>query len=138
MDILLLDEDGRAQELVDVGETVRLHVKVRINDAVPRLVLGYGIKDRLGQFVFGTNTHQRNIVLEPLVKGDMLHFDILFSANLGPGTYSVVTALTGGNNHLETNYEWRDLALIFRVVNKSKPEFTGLAWLEPTISYEKS
>ena len=43
--------------------------------------------------------------------------DINFSANLGPGTYSVQTALVSTDTHLVNNYEWRDLAIVFNVIN---------------------
>ncbi len=34
-------------------------------------------------------------------------------------------ALVGGENHIEDNYEWRDLAIIFDVANTSKQTFDG-------------
>jgi hypothetical protein len=75
-------------------------------------------------------------VIQPLSKvhaGDTYIFKIKFSANLGPGTYSVQTALVSSDTHLENNYEWRDLALVFNVVNVSRTHFAGSSWIEPEI-----
>ena len=136
--IALVDSDGAPLEIVDVGQQVHLHIEVTAYHPIERLVLGYGIKDRLGQVVYGTNTALKQQPLVELKEGDRYHFDIAFPANLGPGTYSVVTALTGSETHLENNYEWRDLALIFNIINISKPHFNGVAWIDPIISVKKA
>ncbi len=48
-DISLLSTEGESIEVVAVGQPVNLQVKVHVNEAVPELVVGYLIKDRLGQ-----------------------------------------------------------------------------------------
>jgi lipopolysaccharide transport system ATP-binding protein len=131
--IALLDAHDRPIEVVDVGQAVRLRIKVKAHAAIDRLVLGYSLKDRLGQVIFGTNTHLKEQPLCNVSSGDQFQFDIAFTANLGPGTYSVQTALTSTDTHLNNNYEWRDLALVFNVVNINKPYFAGCAWIDPII-----
>jgi lipopolysaccharide transport system ATP-binding protein len=116
-----------------VGQAVRLSITVQANKAIERLVLGYGIKDRLGQVIYGTNTHLKEQPLIDISPGDKFIFDIAFSANLGPGTYSIQTALVSSDTHLVNNYEWRDLALVFNVININKPNFVGCAWIDPNI-----
>lgn len=136
--ISLVDSNGKPVGVVDVGQPVCLRVEVIAHAPIQRLVLGYGIKDRLGQVVYGTNTELKQQPLLDVQKGERYHFEIAFPANLGPGTYSVVTALTGSGTHIEKNYEWRDLALIFNVININKPHFTGLAWIDPVISVHEA
>jgi lipopolysaccharide transport system ATP-binding protein len=53
--------------------------------------------------------------------------------NLGPGSYSVSTALVSSDTHLVNNYEWRDLAMLFTVSNIDKSYFIGTSWMQPTI-----
>lgn len=131
--IALIDESGRPLEVVDVGQSVRLRIEVTAHTAIDRLILGYGIKDRLGQVIYGTNTHLKQQALLSVAAGDRYVFNIAFPANLGPGTYSVQTALVSNDTHLSNNYEWRDLALVFNVVNINKPHFAGCAWIDPLI-----
>ena len=131
--IALVDESGRTLEVVDVGQPVRLCIEVTVHESIERLVLGYSIKDRLGQIIYGTNTHLKNQPILHAKAGDRYLFDIAFPANLGPGTYSIQTALVSTDTHLVNNYEWRDLALVFNVVNIKKPHFTGCAWIDPVI-----
>ena len=137
-DIALLDVNGNRVEMVDVGQSVMLQVLVKTNCYIERLVLGYSIKDRLGQVVYGTNTDLKQQPLEHVPAESFLRFDIAFPANLGPGNYSIQTALCSTDTHLVSNYEWRDLALIFNVINIDKPHFVGVAWIDPTIAITQS
>ena len=132
-DIALLNANGERVETIGVGAPVTLQVKARIHKDIPRLVLGYMIKDRFGQPVYGTNTHHLGRVLENLLSESSVEFRFKFAANLGPGSYSVAVALQGSDTHLGGNFEWRDLALMFSVINTSKYEFVGVAWLPPQL-----
>jgi lipopolysaccharide transport system ATP-binding protein len=136
-DIALLDEHGERVEVVDVGSEVTLMVKVRARAAIPRMVLGYMIKDRLGQPMYGTNTHLKEMPLEDVAAGEDVVFRFRFPLNLGPGTYSVATAIVSTETHLVNNYEWRDLALVFTVMNMRRAHFEGSAWLDPAITIDR-
>jgi len=133
-DIMLLDEGGKKIEVVDVGQLITLRVIIETKSFIERLVLGYSIKDRLGQTIYGTNTDLTKQVLENVQSKSKICFDITFLATLGVGTYSIQTALTSSDTHMVNNYEWRDLALIFNVINAKRPYFAGIAWIEPKIS----
>lgn len=124
---------GEAVELVPVGDAVSLRVRVRIVSDIPELVLGYVIKDRLGQPVFGTNTYYLGCSLQTLQAGERIEYRFGFPANLGVGSYSVALALHTSESHIARNYEWRDLALLFNVVNLGKQTFVGLAWIPPSV-----
>ena len=137
-DIALLDEHGERVEVVDVGAPVTLQVTVRTNAAIPRMVLGYMIKDRLGQPMYGTNTHLKELPLEDVQPGEEIVYRFRFPANLGPGSYSVATALVSTDTHLVNNYEWRDLALVFTVMNISHAHFVGCAWLDPLVEIQRT
>jgi len=131
--ITLENEQGEALEMVNVGTPVTLRVSVRAHAAIPRLVLGYMIKDRLGQPIYGTNTHHMQQALDNVAAGETIEFRFRFPVNLGAGSYSVTTALTSNETHLANNYEWRDLALLFLVLNMNRREFVGTSWLEPDL-----
>jgi len=136
-DIALLDERGERCEIHDVGKPVTLQVKVAVHAPIPRLVLGYMIKDRLGQVMYGTNTHIKALPREHVKAGETLTYRFSFPLNLGPGTYSVATALVSSDTHLVNNYEWRDLALVFTITNISREHFAGCVWLDPEIQIER-
>jgi lipopolysaccharide transport system ATP-binding protein len=131
--VSLHDASGAALDHVELGAEVELRIVVKAREDIPRLVMGYMIKDRLGQPVFGTNTHHTEQAVSPVKAGQRLLYRIRFPMRLGTGTYSVSTALVSSDTHLTNNYEWRDLALIFTVNNFKQPYFIGTAWLPPEI-----
>jgi lipopolysaccharide transport system ATP-binding protein len=135
--VTLENEEGRALEVLNVGVPATLRIRVKVNEALPRLVLGYMIKDRLGQQIFGTNTHFLDQPLTGLRAGETIDYRFRFPLNLGPGSYSVTTALTSNETHLADNYEWRDLAAIFTVMNMNRREFVGSSWLEPQVEIQR-
>ena len=132
-DISLIDEHGAPVEVVNVGAAVTLRVRVQAHADLPRLVLGYMIKDRLGQQIFGTNTHHMEQAIEQVRAGEQIEYRFHFPLKLGAGSYSVTTALTSNETHLANNYEWRDLALLFIVMNMNRRPFVGSSWLEPDV-----
>lgn len=133
MRIDLLNARGEPAEVFDVGAAATLEVVVRAHAAIPRLVLGYMIKDRLGQPMYGTNTDLKQLSLLDVQPGETLTFRFDFPLNLGPGSYSIATALASTETHLVNNYEWRDLALVFSVANLSREPFVGCSWIDPQI-----
>jgi lipopolysaccharide transport system ATP-binding protein len=132
-EVELLDEAGQPVEVVGVGQPVALRVKVRCERPIPELVVGYMIKDRLGQTVFGTNTYHLKQLLVDLAAGQTVDLSFEFVANIGVGSYSVAVALHTGKAHVANNYQWRDRALVFDVVNIKMEEFVGVAWLPTTV-----
>lgn len=132
-EIVLLNKDGKRIEVLNVGQPVTLKIVARATADIPELVVGYIIKDRLGQAVFGTNTHHLKCKTERVAEGAIVVYNFQFAANLGEGTYSVAVALHIADTHIGKNYEWRDIALVFNVVNIDKPKFVGVAWLPPSL-----
>lgn len=127
-DILLL-ADGRPVEKINVGQRVNLQVTAHCKAAVPDVVIGFLIKDRYGQDVFGTNTCHLQQIIEAPQPGIQLCWDFEFDACIGPGTYSITLALHSRNGHIDRNYAWQERATMFEVINQGHPEFAGVAWL---------
>jgi len=130
-DIGLYTAKGEKVKSVRVGEQVELRVHVVINADLPELVFGYQIRDRLGHVVYGTNTYYLDSRLTQLRRGERITYSFTFLANLGPESYSISSALHASNSHVIANYEWRDLSVVFNVVNIDSPAFVGTAWLPP-------
>jgi lipopolysaccharide transport system ATP-binding protein len=132
--VSLCNASGAEVEAVMVGEPVTLCFDVHVRRPVDRLVLGFSIKDRLGQTIYGTNTDLTGQPVFGLQASERMEYRASFSANLGPGTYSVQVALVSTETHLVNNYHWVDLAYVFSVVNVGRPRFEGCNWLDATIS----
>jgi lipopolysaccharide transport system ATP-binding protein len=136
-EVVIYNKNDIPVEIVSVGSTVILVVTVKIHAPIPHLVLGYMLKDRFGQPVFGTNTHNTGDLLYDLKAGQTLNYRIQFDAALGIGSYSVTVALHEDKTHIEKNYAWIDLAAVFEVTNTDKDDFVGVAWLPPQWKIEQ-
>jgi len=135
--ITLMNARGQSKDIVEVGELVQLKIDILVNEAIPELVLGYLIKDRLGQAVYGSNTFHLQHSVKHVEKGAQLRYTFEFYANLGVGSYSITIALHDQDTHINNNYFWQDRAFLFEVINSQHPHFDGLAWLDPKITLER-
>lgn len=132
-DVGIYNNRNEKIEYIVVGESVILKVKVKVSEDISQLVLGYMIKDRLGQSIFGTNTHHYDHIIKNAKKNDNYEFSFSFDMNLGVGSYSIAFALHSDDTHISANYEWKDNAMVFNIVNSSKKEFVGITWLEQKV-----
>jgi len=137
-DLRLLDEAGGAElAVVNVGQRVELRLEVKVNQDLPRLVLGYMIRDKQGHIIWGTNTWHTGQVIEAPRAGETIQFRLPFTCTLGPGSYSVSPALVSTDTHLADNYEWVDNLLVFDVINADSPFFIGSSSLDARFAIER-
>jgi lipopolysaccharide transport system ATP-binding protein len=134
--IALRDSRGQPAETLEVGQPVMLEATAHVHSDIATLVVGIMIKDRLGQPVFGTNTYHMKRVEGPFAAGDIVTYRFAFPANFGEGSYSVAVAAHDGESHITRNYEWRDLALVFKVINSAHPTFVGTSWVPATLDIQ--
>jgi len=129
-------------KVIRVGQAVRLSIRLRKNTDVSDLTVGFLIRDRLGNDVYGTNSWLLgDKALRAVPVGAVACVDCRIPAlNLGPGSYSITVALHSDVTHLEDNYDWWDKALVFEVVRGTELFFVGVAHLpgvEATVSVER-
>jgi lipopolysaccharide transport system ATP-binding protein len=115
--------------LVRHGETIRVRVECEVHEDIEDLTLGFLLRDRLGNEVFGTHTHAANQEL-PVKAGSRFNVDLILpECSLGCGSYNVTVALHSAETHLEDNYDWWDQALTFEVAQSDGPRFVGVVAL---------
>jgi lipopolysaccharide transport system ATP-binding protein len=131
--IRLLDKDGKELDNVEVGIPVALEFLVRAHQSIPRLVLSFVIRDRLGQSIFSTDTNNFGKSPEDVSAGAVFRFRFQFYANMGPGSFSISTFLISTNDRFTDNFETRELAFFFEIQNVAHPLFAGSVWLNPEL-----
>lgn len=125
---------GSAVQVAQTDQDLTLRVEVSVEGKLSKIVLGLMLRDRTGHLIWGTNTvHTDQVVYSP-EQSTRYRFDVNLPCLLGPGSYGFTAALTGGENHMQGNYEWTDNALVFDVVNTSRPVFVGTAALPAVFS----
>lgn len=119
--VQLRDAEGCALQWVVGGERVSLHVSCRAHQDVFSPIVGFFIKDRLGQVLFGDNTYLTHMDA-PLSVPAGTSFSASFSFPipiLPIGDYSINVALAEGNQQDHIQHQWIHEALIFRSTSSS-------------------
>jgi len=119
--VQLRDVEGRPLQWVVGGERVSLHVTCRAHQDVYSPIVGFFVKDRLGQVLFGDNTYLTHMD-DPLSVPTGQPFSASFSFPmpiLPVGDYSINVALAEGNQQDHIQHQWIHEALIFRSTSTS-------------------
>jgi len=114
--------------IISSGEYCNLEIKIKAFKNIYDATVGFLIRDRFGQDIFGINTS---------LLGKRLHFEegksykLIFSfpLNLAPGKYTVTVAIHKGQVHSEGCYHWADNIVQFQVAGFKEKIFSGLVYL---------
>lgn len=125
--------EGESMRAIVAGKPVRIQLRLQARRPLEDFTIGLLIKDRLGNDVFGTNTHHMLQALGPIAVGEIkdLFFDFP-SLALGPGHYSITLAAHASADHLAGNYDWWERALVFQVMPAQGIHTIGLCHMPLT------
>jgi lipopolysaccharide transport system ATP-binding protein len=125
-DVRLLDENEHSLAWIVGGEKVTLRVMVYAYRDLDSPIVGFSVKDRLGQVLFGDNTYLS--FREQLVHcqvGHELQADFIFYMPLLPsGEYSITVAIANGTQEIHEQHHWIHDAVFFK--SESSSVATGL------------
>jgi lipopolysaccharide transport system ATP-binding protein len=117
----ILDADGSPIDLISGGEIVVLRISVLLHVPLENLIVGFYIKDRLGQRLFGDNTYLA--YLESGLRGtagERIHADFRFRMPILPqGAYTVDAAVASGTQEEHTQQHWIHDAIEFRALDST-------------------
>jgi len=137
--VQLLDPQGNILPSLDGGEQVILKVTCRAEKAIHSPIIGFYIKDRLGQNLFGDNTFlsycDTPLMVEP---GQEFAATFRFQMPYLPvGDFAVVAAIAEGTQHDHVQHHWADDALFFRVHSSHVSRgLVGIPMLEIALEVE--
>lgn len=120
-DVRLLDENEHPLAWIVGGEKVTLRVIVHAHQDLDSPIIGFFVKDRLGQALFGDNTFL--FYREQLVhcqEGSELQADFVFYMPLLPsGEYSITIAIANGTQEIHEQHHWIHDAVLFKSESSS-------------------
>lgn len=125
-DIKLEDTQGNPLSWIVGGEDVILRIKVKCLKSMYSPIVGFYIKDRLGQTLFGDNTYI-SYLHNPLSVQQNDNMDSIFEFAmpvLPVGEYSICVAVAEGSQQEHIQHHWIHDALIFK--SHSSSTVTGL------------
>jgi lipopolysaccharide transport system ATP-binding protein len=115
-DALFVSEDGQPNNWIVGGERVRLRVVAEAFDSLKSVIVGFYVKDRLGQVLFGDNTYLTfqdapiNVSAGEFVSADFC-FDM---PTLPKGDYTVSAAVASGTQIEHIHHDYVLDAFVFR------------------------
>jgi lipopolysaccharide transport system ATP-binding protein len=115
-EVKLLDNKDRRLAWVIGGQKVKLRIKVNIVSFVESPIIGFFVKDKLGQNLFGDNTYlsylDRQFSIE---EGEILQAEFVFQMpRLANGDYVVTAAFASGVQDSHVTHHWIHDALVFK------------------------
>lgn len=118
-EVRLQDPSGGTLESLYGGEEVILRVDARAHADIDSPIVGFIVKDRLGQPLFGDNTfisYRTAPVHVPA--GEAFSASFLFQFPYLPaGDYAVTVAIAAGTQEEHVQHHWMDEALFLKVVS---------------------
>ena len=108
------DPDARVFE---GGERVRVTVRATVEERMERPILGFVVRDRLGQDLFGENTLQRQETTPcPVDAGEQIVGEFVFHLPMLPnGQYAVMASVADGEQYDNVQHHYLHDALILTV-----------------------
>lgn len=112
----LRDTQGQPLSWVVGGEVVELQITIECHTRIASPIIGFMVKDRTGQALFGDNTWLSYLdVPVNALDGDTLQASFVFDMpRLPPGDYNTVVAIVDGTQQDGTYLHWQHEALHFR------------------------
>lgn len=136
LDVQLLNEQGVETEHFSSGAACTVLITLSANENVDDLTVGFLIRDRFGQDIFGTNTYHLHLPIA-LRNGEKCQVKYTIKElNVGTGKYTLSVAAHRSDVHFQDCYQWIDVMKAFEVSSNSDFAFVGLSRLKPQVSME--
>jgi lipopolysaccharide transport system ATP-binding protein len=112
------------------GEMVKMRITALAHENIDRPILGFLVRDKLGQDLFGENTLPfTNLQTLPVLAGERFQAEFTFRLPMLPnGDYSFMTSLADGDLYNHVQHHWLHNAHIMHVAS-SKVRY-GLVGIE--------
>lgn len=115
-DVQLLNENENPMAWIVGGEKVILRINVNVTKELHSPIIGFYVKDRLGQTLFGDNTFL-SYCEQPVLcqEGCALQANFTFNMpRLPAGDYSISTAIANGTQEVHEQHHWIHDAVFFK------------------------
>ncbi len=122
--------------IVSSGEKVMLTINISAFQDIDDLTVGFMIRDRFGQDIFGTNSHHLGSKHE-IKKSQHYQSVFTFVMDITPGKYTITIALHSQENHIDECYHWIDNVINFEVAGIIGYNFSGICRFDSQYSLHR-
>ena len=119
-DVWFTDSDGRKMDWLVGGEKVTLHIRAIAHEPLRNPILGFYLKNRTGQYLFGDNTYLTDKDRDLTVpKGGRITARFSFRMPLLPeGSYAIAPAVAIGTYDDHVQQHWIHEGLVIQSISK--------------------
>ena len=108
--------DGTPLTTIAGGESVILNIEAKIFKHLASPILGFFVKDRLGQSLFGEHTYTYTQPTQAVFPGQKIKASFRFEMPMLPnGNYSMTASVADGDPHVNVQHHWLHDSLILTV-----------------------
>ncbi|MGF1531032.1 MAG: ABC transporter ATP-binding protein [Puniceicoccaceae bacterium] len=122
VDARFTDVEGNPLSYIVGCERVAINVTVEAEERLESIIIGFGVKDSLGQVLFGDNTYLTFCEAQPCLEaGERATATFVFQMpRLRPGNYTVSTTLATGSQDDHQMQHWLHDGLVFQSIVDSQ------------------
>ena len=113
--VFFADVKGKPLSWIVGGEIVRLTIAVRVHTDMNSPIIGFTVKDRLGQWILGDNTYimYQNAPVRAVAGQKLVAEFEFYMPTLQPGNYSIDCAVADGTQENHVQKQWLHDAVVF-------------------------
>ncbi|KYH34465.1 teichoic acids export ATP-binding protein TagH [Clostridium tepidiprofundi DSM 19306] len=115
------------------GQKIKMIIRYKLNYDIDNIIVGFTIKDRLGNIVTQSNNYILNKKLS-YTDADNFIISACFEftlPNIRAGNYTISPAIASGTQMEHTQHCWAHDAIVFQVPSIQKYDLEGFMFLEP-------
>jgi lipopolysaccharide transport system ATP-binding protein len=119
VEMSVIDKSAKSSDALQGGETIKIAIEAMAHEDIASPILGFLVRDRLGQDLFGENTLPVfNSKPMPVKAGQRFKSQFTFKLPMLPnGEYTVMSSLADGDLYNHVQHHWLHNALILHVVS---------------------
>lgn len=138
LEVRMVDPSGRQVTSFTTGESAAIVCRIQFVEDLAEYTVGFLIRDRLGNEVFGANTSFLDVPVPPGRADREVEVSFNLDLNLGYGHYALTVAVHAPAGHMEHNHDWIDNVLSFQVIPGDTYRFAGVANLPVRVEIKDS
>ncbi|WP_313801742.1 ABC transporter ATP-binding protein [Cytobacillus sp.] len=131
--ISVFDMFNNKIDSIQIGERVLLSIIVKFNERIQNPIIGFTIKDRVGNIVTQTNSFVLNQAIDDGFNGQEITYSFEIQIpNLKKGYYTISPAVASGSQYDHTQHCWIHDALVIKINDNQEYDLEGFLVLEET------
>lgn len=129
--------DGQPCDTFSGGERIVLTIRAIAKQELFSPIIGFLVKDKLGQSLFGQHTFADGLAPSPVVANTILEANFEFFLPMLPnGTYSMTVSIADGDAAINVQHHWLHDAVLITVTSpKLRYGLVGIPFESTTLKY---